>query len=197
MNDVTIGNPQGTVNVTEAEIGWAAGIVDGEGTVVLFLGGRKNGKLNNVSPQVIVGNTDIDLIERYVDILKRGGVGAYVSSREPKNITGVINSKPATRKYKKLYVVSVVGFLRVKSLLSLIGSNLTGEKKKRADVMIRFIDQRLAKAVQRGTKFGRAARFDLDDLLLIKEFCKFMKSKYEPLVDGLLRDYEQSRSKAA
>lgn len=41
MNLEAIGNEQGILNVSEAELGWLAGIIDVEGNVLLFLGVRK------------------------------------------------------------------------------------------------------------------------------------------------------------
>ena len=63
-----MGNQQGTLAVTDFEIGWLAGIVDGEGTVAFSVYPRQEGGKTlqevRVKPQVIITNTDKALIER-------------------------------------------------------------------------------------------------------------------------------------
>jgi len=172
------------------DLGWLAGIVDGEGTLSLYFTVRKNGKLNNVSPQVWMGNTDFDLIERYVSVCKNIGVGCHVYKRKNKNITGIVNGKPSRKKYKPLKAVSIIGFLRVKKFLDQVGFLLTGEKKVKGELILKFINQRLSKSTNGITPpLGRMAPYNLEDILLIKEFCQHINTKHEKVIDGLLRDF--------
>jgi len=185
-------NQQRTI-VTEADLGWLAGIIDGEGSVLLFLGVR-GAKLNNCSPQVIVGNTEKIMIERIAAICSGLGVGCYISQRQPRD------SQPGplgiTRKtaYKTLYVASVVGFRRVAALLDRVNPYLVTSKKERGELILRFIRQRLAKlAIAKPDGPGRPGKFDLDDMRLIHQITALTGSKHKPLIDGLLRDFEQAR----
>lgn len=186
-----MGNQQGTLKVSEAELGWLAGIIDGEGSVILFLGVRKGGKINNVSPQVVVGNTDFALIDRYVDILDRLGAGVHVSTRLPCYKTGVEGAKPSSKKYKTLKVASTVGFKRVKTLLDAITGYLVTEKQRKSELLLKLIDRRLARCVSNG-KYSNT-RYDRGDLEIMWEICQMMKSKHAHLIEGLLRDYEQTQ----
>ena len=190
-----MGNQQGTLNVSEKELGWLAGIIDGEGSVILFLGVRKGGKINNVSPQVIVGNTDFALMEKYVDILTRLNVGVHVSTRLPRYQTGVEGSKPSNKAYKTLKVASTAGFKRVKALLDVITPYLVTDKRRKAELLLQLIDRRLARCVSNGMYSN--TRYDRGDLEIMWQICQMMKSKHAHLIEGLLRDYEQSQRTAA
>jgi hypothetical protein len=192
-------NPQGTINVSEFDLGWVAGIIDGEGTVVLYIGACKRTKrdngLNNVSPQVIMANTDKNMVDRYADILKGIGVGVHVTMRQPRGPTGVLlNQKKRRSPYKVLYVASTVGYLRVKKLLDAVGHKLVTDKREKALLILDFINQRLSK---KGDG-GRYPVFDHDDLILIRGICACHgRTKYMTRIDGLLRDCEQSRLQKA
>jgi hypothetical protein len=74
-----MGNQQGTLAVTDIEIGWLAGVIDGEGTIAFSpYPLRYNGKIIQdlrIKPQVIVTNTGKDLVEKVAEIFGRCHVG--------------------------------------------------------------------------------------------------------------------------
>lgn len=191
-------NPQQTLS--DAELGWLAGILDGEGSILLFFGVRKHGKLNNVSPQVILGNTEQVMIEAYVKLVKKMGAGVHVCTRQPK--AGGIPGMTAARasKYKLLYVASSVGFQRVCNLLRPVIPYLVTSKKQRAELILRFIDQRLARR-EISSSDGRGKysnlRYNREDLELMVEVLKIQRSKHTHIVQGMLRDYTPSATKLA
>lgn len=178
---------------SESELGWLAGIIDGEGTIVLFLGVGKNGKLRNVSPQIVIGNTEHVMIEKCADIMQKLGVGAHISSREPKRPCGVEGSKVKST-YKTLHVISVVGYSRSQKLLQAIVPYLITGKKERGEMILRFIEQRGRKMFKDGKfRCGRfqGSNFDVDDMRLIRDIVATGRSKHLHIVEGLLRDYTQ------
>lgn len=188
-------NPQQTLS--DAELGWIAGILDGEGSILLFFGVRRSGKLNNVSPQVIVGNTEQVMIETYARLVKQMGAGVHISTREPKigGIKATMNEATMHR-YKRLHVANSVGFQRVRNVLRPVTPFLVTSKRQRAELILRFIDQRLARrevasADGRGTYSN--APYDREDLELMVEVLKLQRSKHTSLIEGMLRDYTRGR----
>src|ERR1035437_9073884 len=75
IQEIPMANQQGTLAVTDFEVGWLAGIIDGEGTIAFSVYPlRHNGKILQdvrVKPQIIVTNTDKCLIEKVADIFGR------------------------------------------------------------------------------------------------------------------------------
>ena len=65
MTNETMGNQQ----ATEAEIGWLAGIIDGEGHI--GLSNQNSKKVRSVRVDLQIVNTDIKLIEKLVNILRK------------------------------------------------------------------------------------------------------------------------------
>ena len=187
-----MGNQQQTCS--EADLGWTAGILDGEGSILLFLGVRKAGKINNVSPQVILGNTDKMMIENYVRILSQIGAGVHVSERIPKK--GGVEGMTAkqAKKYKLLHIASTVGFQRVQTLLRPLIPHLVSKREK-AEIILKFIDQRLAKlrivsADGRGKYSNRP--YSREDYELMFEIMSMQHSKHTHIIEGMLRDYTRS-----
>jgi hypothetical protein len=188
-------NPQQTL--TDAEKGWLAGILDGEGSILLFLGVKKGGKLNNVSPQVTVGNTEKEMIEQYASLLKKIPAGVHVSSRVPKcgGIKSTMTPKRA-EKYKRLYVASSVGFSRVKSVLKVVTPYLVTSKKKKAELILEYINYRFSQGVttnaKTGAKYCKIPYTDTDYKMML-EILAMQHSKHTPIVKGLLRDYTREQ----
>lgn len=68
-----------------AQIGWLAGMVEGEGC--LYLGGRDNGRLG--CPIICVSSTDLDVITRIAQMFK--------SPVRPQRIVNPLSRKPIYR----------------------------------------------------------------------------------------------------
>ena len=190
--DDTVDNPQQTID--RADIGWLAGVIDGEGSVLLFLGVRK-GKLNNVSPQVIIGNTDTALIDKYVDICRRLRIGVHVSERKPRPGGAPGMAPKRAKAYKPLYAASTTGFMRVKTMLEVVTPYLVGAKAERAKLIGEFIEKRLAKGTRGGANRAHwpSTPYDETDLRLILKVLSHQHSKHTPVVEGMLRDYTRGR----
>jgi hypothetical protein len=193
IQEMSMGNRQGTLPVTDIEIGWLAGIIDGEGTIAFspfyrqLIGGGVANDLR-VKPQLIVTNTDKALIERVADILGRCHVGVHVQTRTQRGQNFL-----ATSKYQPLHTATSVGFRRVKKALEVIGPHLVSKKRK-ADLVLRYI-------VQRELRLSSNSRAPLDmaDYRLIHEIlvysravnAKGQKSRHFGWIEGLLNEHEQ------
>lgn len=125
MNDVTMGNQQ----ATESELGWLAGIYDGEGYFGLCRQGRR---ARSIKPHIELVNCDPDVIVRTVTSLRSIGVNPYL--RE------VIRGDR-----RKIFKVVIGTFAGIKTFLDLVGHLLTGEKKKRADLVHTLVNSRIGK----------------------------------------------------
>lgn len=187
-----MGDPQGTLDVTDVEIGWLAGIIDGEGTIAFSVYSAPRYRDIRVKPQIIVTNTDRPLIERVSQIMGRLGVGAHFQTREQRHPEGF----KAVR-YRPLHVVNVSGFKRTLRLLPFIIPYLVTSKKEKGELVLRYMQQRLAKTAAR----GRWASLDIEDVTLMLEIVRFSgetsgkgpKAKNIDAIERLLRDLEQNQ----
>lgn len=188
-----MGNPQGTLNATNVEIGWLAGIIDGEGAISFSVYKAPRYRDIRVKPQVVINSTNRAITDRVVQVCERLGVGAHFSIRDGAPHQ---NAFKATR-YKPFYAANISGFKRVARLLPCIVEHLTDPKKTLANMILRYIEQRLRKTAER----GRWASIDLEDAELMLEIVTFARANRSkgPAtrnisdIEGLLRDLEQNR----
>lgn len=167
---------------TAVAVGYLAGMLDGEGSVVMSVCERSQGRVRQlrVTPKVVLTNTDLGIIERCVQCLKLIGVTQHVrhqSARNGKMFKGA----------KDVHYIEIFGNNRVHGLLSKIGNLLGGEKKQRASILMRFIERR----VQRANDFGMAnnMRYDKEDLDNILDFLSVTKTKRMGHYRRILNDY--------
>ena len=191
--DETMRNQQETQCVSEVDIGWLAGIIDGEGSVSLAFGYVRNGRLNNMSPRIEIGNTDKELLEKFVRIVKSLGGGIYMTRKKESNQSKLVKKKKG-RGFKPLYYAKAVGFKRTKKILDIVLPHLTGEKKLRATLILKFIDTRIGKSDGIG---GKHYQYDYEDISNAIEVAKTMNTKFMPVLKGLLRDCTKPQQKAA
>lgn len=62
----------------EQRLAWLAGVIDGEGSICMFLGRRKARKGTAAMFRIMVSNTDLNMIEEIVSIAKLLGVGSVL-----------------------------------------------------------------------------------------------------------------------
>lgn len=189
-------NPQATLNVSEAELGWLGGVIDGEGTVAFTVYYHPN-PMNpiRVKPQIIVAGTDKDLIEHTAGIIGRLGVGVHVKTdyRTPGIPTGITRNTP---KLRPCHFVTVAGMKRNVKFLPIIIPYLVSIKRQKATMMLRYMTRRLEKTAVS----GRWAAYDAEDLTTMLEIMRFAaihngkgpKSKNIGVIEGVLRDITQS-----
>lgn len=196
-----MGNPQGTLTVTDLELGWLAGMIDGEGTVAFSVYWRKTETWTNevrVKPQIIVSGTDKTMLERVADIIGRLGVGVHFQSRQ-QLIAYKSSLARDTTKYRPLHVVTVAGYKRTMKLLSIIGPHLVSAKGEKGRMMHRYMTRRLEKTAVG----GRWATQDAEDLQLMLEIMRFSEvhngkgigPKYLSEIERRLRDITQNEQR--
>lgn len=127
--DDTIGNPQ----ATREEIGWLAGIIDGEGYLGFQVendrrGGRKS---FGIRPSLHISNTDEEIVLRSQAICRKLGINPYIRA-----------TKANTHIRKDQYRLQIHSMSTLDTLLRAVRDNLTGLKQMRADLMLEFIESR-------------------------------------------------------
>jgi hypothetical protein len=185
-------NPQGTLPVLETEKAWLAGIIDGEGSIILSLSVQDN-RLYNVLPEVHIANTEKIMIETIGDIYDRLGVGRHISRRKVSTTNGVTGERG--KAYKDLYVAASVGFLRVRKLLPSILPYMVTSKRQKGEKILKYVEQRCSRIYpsgeMRGSRQGRKVPWSTADARLILEIASMGKTKHLWAVEGLLRDLER------
>ena len=151
MEDDTIGNQQ----ATDFEIGWLAGIYDGEGYIGFSRQWTKRG--NSIRTDIQLVNCDPDVILKTKKILNMIGINPYVRER--------IHDKS---KWSRNYFLQFSRFSHIKKFIDTVGHLLTGEKRKRAELMIKLVNSRIPKT--------RGDRYSADELAMVDEYFTMMKN---------------------
>jgi len=171
-------NLQATINVlSQTEWGWLAGIVDGEGSIIMAVRNKqvKSWKGKGIEVQINLGNTDGGIIHKYVGLLNRLGI-------QPK-LREFNGSKNSFLKKCMIYTV-VMKMSQILILLTGIEPHLASEKKYRAQLMIKFVQRRLTYIGAR-TKQG-ASWYTDEDWQIAADFLKVRPYKS---VDEVLREH--------
>lgn len=192
--DETMDNQQGTV--TQAELGWLAGILEGEGSLTMNVRKKswKGWQGIGVDMTLSIANTDGAIIERARSILVR------LTGAEPK-----IYESPATAIYrengekyqnpgKTMLYCSVCRMAHILETLKQLTPHIVGEKAARARLITQYIERRIARKGDH-TKDG-SAWMDETDWSTVAEFYRLKKRPIPPEVLGLLNEHEQARLKA-
>lgn len=185
-------NQQETDKVSDLDIGWLAGIIDGEGSVSLSFGMIKAGRLNNLSPRIEVCNTDKEITERFVRIVNAIGSGCYLQAKKESVQSELVRERRGLG-FKPLYCGKVVGFRRTKKVLDVVTPHLTGEKQSRATMLLAFVNNRMQKTNDLGKHTGGRIAYDAEDYNLAIAIAKTMRTKFVPILEGLLRDCTRGR----
>jgi hypothetical protein len=127
--DKIMGNQQGTVS--DVELGWFAGILDGEGSIGIsrLMSHRKNMTL---TPRISIGNTNIKIIDYVRDILIRIPTTFFVEKRQTK----------IGKNWKNANVIQISHIQGAKDVLDIITPFLVG-KKQQAEILLSFVNSRL------------------------------------------------------
>lgn len=166
MLNETMGNQQ----VTQSEIGWLAGIIDGEGHIGISIQNRKR-CMNSTKFDLKIVNTDYVLIDKVVAVMQKMGVNPLIRER--------IHIK-ATHNQNK--IVTVGKMSQIKRIFDHVIPHLTGMKQSRATIMLELIESRLTKT--QGNKYSleelalvskfRTSLFGSDTSTTIRETCKHL-----------------------
>jgi len=170
----------------QQEIGnvdWLAGIMDGEGCIALlvFRGGKRNDKYGGFRLQMraTIGNTNDGVINRIIDILIANGIGHHV--QQQKSIT----RGRETGKVCRLIHVSTKANLY--KFLKIVYPRLADtDKKERAAIIVKLIEQRDAFAMEQGIRATHS--YTQADVALILQFLRLTRSKQTERLAEILND---------
>lgn len=112
---------------TEAELGWFAGIIDGEGWLGFTITHSKDAKYKQAKLELRVNNTDPAIIDKCVYVMRKMGVNPYRRVYKTAHVRRMIH-ECATKHMKT-----------VKLILDVIQPYLVGNKSERAKIMLKFI----------------------------------------------------------
>ena len=127
MSDVTMGNQQ--PSLTDIELGWLCGIIDGEGCVYIY---RRGGARIDYKPGIRVAMCCFDTIEYLSQLLHKADV--------PHHITTYKSSKEKNRQANKC--ITIEGQKRLLKILPWLTPHLI-TKKRQAAVVWQFCEERL------------------------------------------------------
>jgi len=124
-------------NVTDLEIGWVVGLVDGEGSFFLngrnHQGNRPHTKKYQISPFVHITNQSVPILNKLTDILDRLGLAYYVQWQESTRRNGEFT--------RYSWILWIAGFKRIERFLNIFQPYIIG-KSKQADILRDFINSR-------------------------------------------------------
>lgn len=140
------------MTATEAEMGWFAGILEGEGSITFFKQPRKNGKFD-----VIVGinitNTDISIINKLTEILMKNDLSWFIREKQVYK-----------KNHSRCFFIETRQHAMVKKSLETFLPYMVGEKKAKAEIVIRYLNKRFERTG--GKKCGNIP-YTEDELTLI------------------------------
>lgn len=171
-------------------IAWLAGIIDGEGSIGLLVGERKErarGIDIRVQPKVIIANTDTAIIDRCQEAFLMIGVGHYVR-HERRPACAVVGVHVKT--FKAVTTLEVSGLKRVHTLLTATIPWLVGDKKERARLLLVFLQRRFDKvAVSKTTSTN--LKYDEGDIQAVLAFLRKTRTKRIEHVTKILNEHTQ------
>jgi hypothetical protein len=175
---------------TEGEIAWLAGIIEGEGTLMMSLWKRNDGpdRRPKVGLQIKIYNSDAGLIRKAASILELLAVGFHLKEREMPPMTkpgGEGEYAPTA----PMLTLTVSRLSAVDRVLKAIRPWLFGDKSARADLMLQFLDRRFAKFED--DSMGKRAPYDAGDIRLVLAFIKNGKRGDVKVVERVLNELEQ------
>jgi hypothetical protein len=158
------------------KLSWLAGMIEGDGFLSVTVSKSKLAR-QGFNPKSVIGvvNQDMTLINEVDNIFRSLGVIAYTREYE-------------TPKGKPIAMISTSKMSGVKKVLDSIYPYLIGEKKARAEMILKFVNRRLGK---------KYSNLDEEDIELLREMNnKFVDHKGK-LSDSirLLRDCTLSGQK--
>jgi len=120
------------ITASDLELGWLAGIIDGEGYIGLQLERETKVNHSRIVPQIHICNCDEAIVLRARDIMRKIGINPYIRASR-----GYGNVK------KDIYRLQTKRYVAIFKILSVITPYLTGSKKERAELVKEFCDIRL------------------------------------------------------
>ncbi len=177
-----LGNMQETVS--EAELGWLAGLLDADGTIAYSVRRKHKGYLG-MDLSVSWYNTDGGIVRKAVDVLNKIGVEPYISEAH----RNVEKERGTTwlKKDKTYLTVRLHKQSSMRIILHAIYPYLAGEKRHRAYLVLRLLDKK-----KNGSHDRRKSNYDIEDWYLLHELYKTSERDRpipQDLLDRIPRDY--------
>jgi hypothetical protein len=128
----------GNQQATDAELGWLAGIIDGEGYLGMSLESEHNyregyqTRQHSIKVEIKVVNCDPEIVVKTAQVMQKLGVNPYI--RQPA-VELKVN-------HKVHYEASIKRMAPVKRVLEAVLPYLVGSKLERANIILRFIQLR-------------------------------------------------------
>lgn len=130
MTDVTIDNQQ--PSLSDFDLGWLCGIIDGEGTIGLW--SRGGNRKDNVKAGLRLASTDKNTIEKFCSILSSLGVTYYITTYKGNKLKNMRNH----------WSVAIEGYKRILQILPVVKDHLVC-KKEQAELVYDFAKRRFNK----------------------------------------------------
>ncbi len=180
-----MGNQQ--ESITEADKGWLAGIIDGEGSICMNVRRKKWNGWNGIGIDLTVNiaNTDSGIIHKAKHLLNALGVEPHIFEKRGSSITH--ENKVEYSSAKTILHVNISKMAHIKTFLETVIHYLAGEKRTRAGLVLEFIDRRMNYKGER-TKSG-PSWYTAYDWSLVKKFYDITQSKLLPEVSAFLNDH--------
>ncbi len=128
----------GNQQATDAELGWLAGIIDGEGWLGMSVESEHNyrpthhTRQHSIKVEIKVTNCDPEIVVKTAQIMQKLGVNPYI--RQPATVLKV--------NHKVHYEASIKRMAPVKRVLEAVLPYLVGSKLERAGLILQFIQLR-------------------------------------------------------
>lgn len=123
--------------ITDIDLGWLCGLIDGEGCLGIYHRGGQRKK--DYKPELRIDMTSKEDIQRYVTLMDRLDAGAHIKY--------YLGDRAKNRRGH--WVVSIGGLRRLKRILPLFIPHLVGKKEK-AQLVYNFCESRLSHAPNGG-----------------------------------------------
>jgi hypothetical protein len=175
---------------TDGEIAWLAGIIEGEGTLMMSLWMRNENRSTKpkVGLQIKIYNSDAGIMRKAAEILEKLSVGFHLGEREMKPMR-----KPDGEGHympnDPMLTATISQMAMVRRVLVAVRPWLFGSKAARADLMMRFMERRFAKFDD--FSMGKRAPYDADDIRLVLSFVKNGRRGDVATVERVLNELEQ------
>ena len=117
--------------MTEGDLGWLAGIIDGEGTITLSEVHKYDRKRIGFSVNVCISNTDPKIIHHSVSLIREMGIEPGLQDLKRSSSSG----------HKDAYQIRITNYFDVEIYLRRIKKYLVG-KQQQAFWMLEYIKQR-------------------------------------------------------
>lgn len=140
----------------DTDLAWLAGIWDGEGTITVFSNTEKSGQ-KKIKPLCVVVNTDIQIISKIQEILLSLDCNFVITER-----------KKEKKHHSLCWSISTGNMLYIDRLLTAISPYLFGIKRAKADIVLRYVKQRMSKTDVR--RFNGTTPYDEKDWSYVQEF---------------------------